>query len=494
MGVGVAQARSPVYVSYHLAATWRKVVMLARSTPDRNATLPVYRQLYQRYRDAIIAGQLKPGDRVPSVRALAAELNLARGTVETAYQLLIGEGYLQARGSAGTVVCPHLSKAAVMPPAATAPLPCYTATHTGAAPMPLQMGLPALDAFPRKTWTRLASRVVQQSGLEGMVYPDPQGDEPLRVAVARYLGISRGIACAPEQVFICAGYRACLELIARSVLNGGDQGWFEDPGYFLARRFFEQSALELVPVPVDAHGLRVEVGTYRAPQARFAVVTPSHQSPLGVSMSLPRRQALLAWAYDQRSWIIEDDYDSEYRYVGRPLPALKSLDTHGRVLYTGTFSKVLVPGLRLAYLVAPPEQVARFARTADVLHNHCPHLLQRTTATFIEEGHFARHLKKMRSLYACRRALLSDAIAARLGDRLSLELRAGGMHVLASLAAGLQDNLLASRARQAGLAPQALSSWYQQAPARQGLLMGFTNVKDAESAAELATRIAALLD
>ena len=468
--------------------------MSVRELPEGATAVPVYRQLYERYRDAITAGQLKPGDRVPSVRALAAELNLARGTVDAAYQLLIGEGYLEARGPAGTVVCPQLSTARARPMSAPAAPSSYLATHTGRLPLPLQMGLPALDAFPRKTWARLANRAVQHSGVEGMVYPDPQGDPTLRQAVARYLAISRGIACSPDQVFICAGYRACLELISRCVLKPGDRGWFEDPGYFLARRFFEENACELVPVPVDEQGLQVEVGVQRAADARFAVVTPSHQSPLGVSLSLPRRQALLAWANERQSWIIEDDYDSEYRYVGRPLPALKSLDSGGRVLYTGTFSKVLMPGLRLAYLVVPKEQIGHFARLADILHNHCPQLLQRATAAFMEEGHFARHLKKMRSLYAQRRTLLSDALVARLNGRIQLELRAGGMHVLAGLTGDMQDSLIAARAAQAGLALQGLSGWYRQAPARQGLLLSFTNVADKAMATDLAERIARLLD
>ena len=468
--------------------------MPSRKPPARANTVPVYRQLYVRYRDAISTGQLMPGDRVPSVRALASELNLARGTVEAAYQLLIGEGYLEARGPAGTIVCPQLSPTpSSMKPAQPTPA-AYQAIHTGGAPLPLQMGLPALDAFPRKTWTRLASRTIQQGGLDGMIYPSPQGDEVLRTELVRYLAISRGIACTPDQVFICAGYRACLELISRCVLKAGDLGWFEDPGYFLARRFFEQTNTRLVPVPVDEQGLRVDIGIERAPDARFAVVTPSHQSPLGVSLSLPRRQALLAWANEQCSWIVEDDYDSEYRYIGRPLPALKSLDTQGRVLYTGSFSKVLIPGLRLAYLVVPNEQVGQFVRMADTLHNHCPHLLQRTTATFIQEGHFARHLKKMRSLYAHRRALLCEALTRSLGERMPLELRAGGMHVLARLTDGLDDRAIAARAPSAGLALQALSDWYMDMPVRQGLLMGFTNVRDADSAADIAERIAALLD
>jgi GntR family transcriptional regulator/MocR family aminotransferase len=457
-------------------------------------TAPVYRQLYARYRDAIIAGHLKPGDRVPSVRALASELNLARGTVDAAYQLLISEGYLEARGPAGTVVCPGLQPIPATVAVPHVPAAPVATVHDGQQPLALQMGLPALDAFPRKTWTRLTNQTVQQSGLDGMVYPDPQGSLRLRSAVASYLAISRGIACSPAQVFICAGYRACLELIARSVLRGGDKGWFEDPGYFLSRRFLQETGADLVPVPVDEEGMQVDAGERTAPDARFAVVTPSHQSPLGVSLSLRRRQALLAWATRQQSWIIEDDYDSEYRYVGRPLPALKSLDTHGRVLYTGTFSKVLIPGLRLAYLVVPEDQVARFAYMADTLHNHCPQLLQHTTARFIEDGHFARHLKKMRTLYAQRRALLSDALVAVLGDRLQLELRAGGMHILARIASEMADVDVATRAKEAGIAIQPLSGWYLRADPVQGLLMGFTNVKDRHQALDLARRLAAIVD
>jgi GntR family transcriptional regulator / MocR family aminotransferase len=468
--------------------------MHAAQWPKPDLGTPMYRQLYERYRDAIITGRLKPGDRVPSVRALAAELNLARGTVDAAYQLLIGEGYLHPRGPAGTVVCPQLSAGSLATSTQTLAVQPYVGLHTGEPPLALQMGLPALDAFPRKTWARLASRAVQQSGLEALVYPNPQGDPALRLAVARYLAISRGIVCAPEQVFICAGYRACLELIFRALLRTGDRGWFEDPGYYIARRFLAQTGAELVSVPVDENGLCVEWGLKHAPDARFAVVTPSHQSPLGVSLSLPRRQALLAWAGQRKSWIIEDDYDSEYRYLGRPLPALKSLDTQERVLYTGTFSKVLIPGLRLAYLVVPATQVAGFARMADTLHNHCPVVLQRAVAAFMEEGHFARHLKKMRSLYAQRRALFSDALAARLEGRATLELRAGGMHVLAALAEGVSDYDLAERARQGGLAVQALSGWYRDTPARHGLLMGFTNVTDGLAAADIAARLASLLE
>ena len=455
---------------------------------DRSQTAPIYRQLYQRFRESIADGRLRPGDRVPAVRALAAELNLARGTVEAAYQLLIGEGYLTARGAAGTIVTPQL--APVSAPTQRAPVAptTYQATHAGTSPLALQMGLPALDAFPRKLWTRLAGRQLRQAGVEGLVYPDARGYAPLRAAIASYLGISRGISCHPEQIFVCAGYRACLDLISHTLMRPGETCWLEEPGYFMARSALLEAGAQLVPVPVDDQGLDVAQGIARAPEAGFAVVTPTHQSPLGVSLSLPRRLALLDWANRQGSWIIEDDYDSEYRYQGKPLPALKSLDQQGRVLYTGTFSKVLFPGLRLAYLVVPAEQTPAFARQADRLYNHCPHLLQATVAAFLNEGHFARHLNKMRGLYARRRQWLVEALHQALGGRLQIDPQAGGMHVVAGLGEG-DDVQIARRARGEGIAVEPLSQWYLGGKVRQGLVMGFTNVASAEQAASVALRL-----
>jgi len=465
-----------------------------KSLPDTTPDAPLYRQIYLRFRQSIADGHLKPGDRVPSVRALAAELNLARGTVETAYQLLISEGYLLARGPAGTVVSQLVDAVAGAPPTRPAREPQPAVVHPGTASLPLQMGMPALDAFPRKLWNRLASRTLRQGGLDALNYPDSHGDLALRTALAGYLGISRGINCLPEQIFICAGYRGCLDLICRSLMRKDDHCWFEDPGYFMAHQFLGEAGLQLVPVPVDSDGLIVEAGIQRAPDARFAVVTPTHQSPLCVSLSLNRRQALLDWANRQDSWIIEDDYDSEYRYKGRPIPALKSLDEHGRVLYCGTFSKVLVPGLRLAYLVVPEAQVNRFRKMADDMHNHCPQLWQSTVATFIEQGHFSRHLKKMRSLYAHRRMLLTQALSVRLGMQLSVNLQLGGMHLCADLKEGLNDQVIAAAARRAGLGVQALSDWHLTSPAQRGLLMSFTNVTSEAQAAQLAERLAGVID
>nr|WP_314578070.1 PLP-dependent aminotransferase family protein [uncultured Pseudomonas sp.] len=457
---------------------------------EAHSEVPVYRQIYLRFRRSIEDGRLLPGERVPSVRALAAELNLARGTVESAYQLLAGEGYLQTRGPAGTVVSTLLKPAPLANMNEAARLQHDPIMHSGAYPMPLQLGLPALDVFPRKLWNRLVGKELRSSGLQSLVYPDTRGHQGLRAAIAGYLGISRGVRCTADQIFICAGYGAALDLIFRSLLNEGDSCWFEDPGYLMARHFLQETGVHLVPVPVDGDGIDVEAGIDLAKNARFAVVTPSHQNPLGVSLSLPRRQALLEWASSQNSWIIEDDYDSEYRYQGHPLPALKSIDRQGRVLYAGTFSKVLAPGLRISYLVIPEALITRFTRVADVMQNHCPFLFQSTVAAFIRDGHFARHLKKMRSLYASRRKLLILALEHKLGSRVNIVPRAGGMHLLVQVGPHVDDQEIAIIARQNGLSIQALSNSFQTTAKDKGLLLGFTNVATSTLADEWVGRLA----
>lgn len=454
--------------------------------PSRGHDAPIYLQLYRRYRDAIAVGKLHPGDRVPSVRSLASELNLARGTVEMAYQMLTSEGYFLALGPAGTVVSPQLEKMGETGHA-TAPKPRARVTSRPQAVAgevrPFQLGVPALDAFPRKTWTRLASRNLRSLDTAAMGYPDPVGYEPLRRAIATYLGISRGIACTHGQVFVTAGYRGVLELVCRTLLRFGDVGWYEDPGYIFARQFLERAGMRLEPVPVDEEGLNVSIGQRRAAEARFAVVTPTHQSPMGMALSLPRRLQLLEWASDRRAWIVEDDYDSEFRYHGRPLPALKSLDRDGRVLYTGTFSKVLFPGLRLAYLVVPESQIERFRGSANHLCGPGSILPQATVADFMEQGHFARHLRRMRSLYAIRRGYLVDALLQAFGSRLHVQPQAGGIHVLAHLNTRHNDNVLAAAAQSHGLAVQALSKWRIRRSTKGGLLMGFAGFTTDEQAA-----------
>lgn len=458
---------------------------------DRTLELPMYLQICQRFKTAIERGHLHAGDRVPAVRALATELNLARGTVEMAYRILTDEGYLQVRGAAGTVVSPSLPQPASVKPQVVmaGPAQAVITDHDGKAPKPLQIGLPALDAFPRKVWNRLVGHRLRGSEPARLGYPDPAGYERLRERIATYLGVSRGVACLPEQVFITTGLRNTLELTLSSLSTAGDAFWFEDPGYILARPFLLNAAVKVVPVPVDEHGLMVEEGKRLSPYAKFAMVTPSHQSPLGVTLSLERRMALLEWAGKTGSWIIEDDYDSEFRYQGRPLPALKSLDRNDRVIYSGTFSKSMFPGLRLAYAVAPLSAVARFQAVCYNLNAGCPYLFQAAVADFIAEGHFSRHLKKMRLLYAERRAAAQRAFQEVLGERIRIDLQPGGLHMLLKLADHEDDVKLAEQARAAGLALYPLSRWYINAKPKQGLLLGFANVVDDKEAMRLARKL-----
>ncbi|KVM88047.1 PLP-dependent aminotransferase family protein [Burkholderia stagnalis] len=486
---------------------------------DRHHQQPIYLQICERFRTAIAAGHLHPGDRVPALRGLATQLNTARGTVELAYSILVDEGYLQMRGAAGTFVSPSLPAAvtrasrapgagsarepgaegngAARRPAAAPRLQALAVAMSG-EPRPLQPGLPALDAFPRKVWHRLVSQRARSGERASLAYPDPAGYGPLREHIATYLGLSRGVTCVPEQVFVTGGYRATLELLLRSLARPDDRMWFEDPGYLLARGFLNETGVRLVPVPVDGDGIDVERGTQLDADARFALVTPSHQSPLGHTLSLARRIALLDWAEHASSWIIEDDYDSEFRYQGRPLPALKRLDRRDRVIYCGTFSKVMFPGLRLAYAVVPERAIERIGRVALSMNAGSPTLLQAATADFIEQGHFARHLKRMRALYAERRMLIVQALRQAFGERLIVDPPSGGIQFAVRFADGSVDDVaVAARARDAGLAVVPLSTWYANPRARitpRGLVMGFANIADAREAGRHARTLHACLD
>ncbi|WP_382327873.1 PLP-dependent aminotransferase family protein [Hydrogenophaga sp. UC242_50] len=466
----------------------------ALSPLDPSSTEPFYRQIHERFRGAIASGVLKPGDRIPSARALMTELGLARGTVEAAYALLGAEGYIQARGQAGTIVTPGLKPR--MPVALPERAPRSGSAAAGFRPdsiLPFQLGLPALDAFPRKIWARLGARCVRAMQPADMAHPPVQGLPALRAEIAAYLQVSRGIACSASQVFVTSGYRQTMELIAHALLKEGDRVWLEDPGYPPTRELLGQRGITPVPVPVDGEGLQVAQGLKLAPRARAAVVTPAHQSPLCVSLSLPRRQALLDWAARAKAWIVEDDYDGEYRYVSRPLPALKSLDREGRVLYAGTFSKVLFPGIRLAYLVVPPSQVARFEQVSEVFAGGSPALTQAIVTGFITEGHFARHIQRMRKLYAQRREAATAGLERVLGAHLSIDAPPGGMHLVLRLKARRSDRRLAARLREEGLSAEALSDWAMDGPVAPALLLGFTNIETEAVAEKLGARILRLL-
>ncbi|KQW54425.1 PLP-dependent aminotransferase family protein [Variovorax sp. Root411] len=461
---------------------------------DRARETPLFRQIYERYRSAIEQGQLRPGDRVASARGLASDLGVARGTVEAAYNQLMGEGYFSSRGQAGTVVSPSLPPhrpARREPRHADGPVPGGSLTQPRDPP-PLQLGIPALDAFPRKLWSRLVARQARAMNAADMFYGDPCGHPPLREAIAAYLLVSRGVSCHASQVLVTGGYRASLALVARTLLKKDDRVWVEDPGFPPTLEVLRAVGQHAVPVPVDDDGLVVARGLRKAPKARMAIVTPSHQAPLGVSMSLARRLQLLEWASQANAWIVEDDYDGEYRYAGAPLPALKSLDGHHRVLYAGSFSKVLYPGLALGYVVMPESLRTRFEEAARTWSNGSPQITQAVVADFMRDGHFSRHLKKMRLLYARRRAMLVAGLLKAFGDGVRIDLRSGGMHLIARFDQRRESDVsLARRAQQAGLNCQPLSSRAIAVHCDAGLLMGFTNVATAAEANRLAARLRA---
>ncbi|MBV8650078.1 MAG: PLP-dependent aminotransferase family protein, partial [Alphaproteobacteria bacterium] len=338
-----------------------------------------------------------------------------------------------------------------------------------------------------KLWSRLTARAARALTAGDLDYQDDAGLEALRRTVASYLRVARGIACTGEQIIVTSGYQGSLALIGQTLIGPGDQVWVEDPGYHFGRQALELSGAALVPVPADGNGLDVAAGRRAAPRARFAVVTPCHHFPLGGTLPIARRLALLDWAAAAGAFIIEDDYDSEYRYRGRPLPALKSSDAQQRVLYAGTFSKVLFPALRLGYLVVPESLAERFRDACIALHAAPPALLQQVVAGFIDEGHFARHIRRMRRLYAERRRALAEAIRAQCGGLLMLEMPPGGMHLIARLPEGADDGAIAARAEAQGLHPVPLSATQMRGRDR-GLLIGFTNVP-AERAGDAARRL-----
>ncbi|NLR95281.1 PLP-dependent aminotransferase family protein [Rhizobium sp. P38BS-XIX] len=473
---------------------------MAKQSPSANAkdtpllhddNNPIYLQLCARFKTAIAEGRMAPGDRMPSVRALASELGLSRGTVNLAYQIMAEEGYLEFRGAAGTFVEERLKKTS------NAGSPRLVTGRARAERLPnirpFQLGLPALDAFPRKTWNRLVSRRSRELGIEQLGHPQPAGLMALRERIAAYLAFSRGIACRPEQVFVTSGHRASLELIMRALHQPGDGIWFEDPGYPIARDFLVSMGAKLHPVPVDQDGLIVEGGRARAPDARFAMVTPANQSPLCVMMSKERRGELLKWAEEGQRWIIEDDYDSEYRYNRRPPLSLKAMDRGERVLFTGSFSKVLYPALRLAYLLVPPSEIDSFERASRLISAGCPEFHQSVIADFMEQGYFIRHLKKMRTLYAQRRQLLVDTMQDVFGDGVRAISPPAGLHLAMQFEGYRASSAkIATLAQADGFGLQSLSSWHMGPPSVDGLLISFTNLSSRHMAETLAQRLKAI--
>lgn len=443
--------------------------------------ISIQQQLYDHLRAAIVEGRTQPGEQLPSTRSLAAQLNIARGTVDLAYARLAEEGYIVARGQRGTIVSPELHPESLSRARAKRATSVSNHQPGDDYSLPFRLGVPALDLFPRKTWSRLAAREARRVGTASLPYPDPAGLPVLREAITAYLAVSRGIACSPDQVVVTAGYQGALNFAAHLVLTPGDFVWLEDPGYSFALEALRSLSMRIVPVPVDDKGVCVGYGRSSQPRAPLAVVTPAHQFPLGCTLSLPRRQALLAWAADCKSWILEDDYDCEFHYSGHRPPALKSIDSADRVFYAGSFSKTLFPALRLGYLVVPMRFVDSAKRACRTLHRGGAVLEQSVVATFMAEGHFARHLRRMRIHYRARRQALADALDKQFGNDAEVVLQAGGLHILARFLRHGSDVDLADRAFRHGLMPHPLSRQSIEHDAGQGLLMSFTNIPEQES-------------
>ena len=472
---------------------------------DRAHTTSLYRQLYDELRTAILTGRLHPGERLPSTRRMASELGVSRRTVLDAFLQLYAEGYIEGRIGAGTFVAHTLPDDLLQP--ASVVSSDASAEHGQTAPrfserfqrqqgaMPASLagwspaksngwafmiGVPAFDAFPAALWGRLVARLGRSIGTDLLTRDRIAGYAPLREAVAAYLGAARGVRCGADQVIIVNGSQQALSLIAHVLLDPGDAVWIEDPGYFGTQGALLGAGVNLVPVPVDGEGLDVAAGRALSPAARMAFVTPSHQMPLGVTLSLSRRRVLLDWAQTADAWVVEDDYDSEFRYASRPLAALQGLDTAGRVLYTGTFSKVLFPGLRLGYLVVPPTLVEAFTTARFFADMYSPLLEQLLVTEFIQAGHFERHIRRMRALYAERQAALVEATHRSLAGRLDVRPADSGMHLLGRLPAGTDDVAVARAAREQGVRMVTLSRLYLGAPAQSGLLLGYAAVSPDE--------------
>ncbi|MEI6159026.1 MAG: PLP-dependent aminotransferase family protein [Roseococcus sp.] len=442
---------------------------------DRESEAPLLRQLYLELRRAVLAGVLPPGARLPATRALAQRLGVARNTVVAAYDQLLAEGFIQGRTGAGSYVSRDLPEGLeARPTPAPAPCPAHIPNMAQLGTAPFNTGRTAWDERTARIWRQLTLRRLQTPDPAMLGYGDPQGARPLREAIAAYLGAARAVRCTAGQVVVTSGAQQAIGLVLRVLLSPGDAAWIEDPAYPALRAAMAATGARIIPVPVDGQGMLVSAGLAAAPEARLAYVTPSSQYPLGVMLSMARRMELLAWAREAQSWIIEDDYDSEFRYAGRPLASLQGVDEGGRVIYIGTFSKVLFPGLRLGYVVLPPELLEAFLAARLLSDWHPPTLQEGVVTDFLEEGHFAQHLRRMRQRYRITRDALVEALMRECGDALSVEAPDQGMKLIARLRPGLRDTEVAAAAAARGIIARAVSPMYLAAPPVEALMLGFS--------------------
>ncbi|MDA1188948.1 MAG: PLP-dependent aminotransferase family protein [Chloroflexi bacterium] len=462
------------------------------------------KQLYDQLRAIILSGTVASGTRLPSSRDLSEQLGLSRNTVMTAYEQLVAEAYLESRVGAGTFVVQDLPDAFLRTqhqpssdpqPATKRPRKSrrklsergnilasasFGLRDHFKRPRAFQTGLPDIHSFPSKLWAQMTSRRYRDHVDNLLQSPAPAGYIPLREEIVNYLSTTRGVRCTPEQVIIVNGSQQALDLAARILLNVGDEACVEDPGYLGTLAAIRGSGAVALPIPINEEGFDVDTARKRAPYAKLISVTPSRQYPLGITMSLVRRLELLNWASEIDAWILEDDYDSEYRYKGLPLAALQGLDNEGRVIYIGTFSKLMFPSLRLGYMVVPLEFVESFTAAHAVTDRGSSWLHQSVMAEFIAEGHFTRHIRKMRTLYAQRQAALVNAAERHLDGILDVQPEDAGMHVIGRLPERWDDVLASELVAKAGIEAEPLSRSAIESTHHQGLLLGYTGVTEPE--------------
>ncbi len=459
---------------------------------DRNASTPLHKQIYDGYRAAILSGDLSPGQKVPSSRDLTSALSVSRFPVLNAYAQLLAEGYLESRVGAGTFVSTSLPEQLMSvrqssdsaEPAMSGPRP--VASRSSLYPQfPFSPRLrgwgsfgvhqPALDQFPFKIWSNLVVRHTRNPHASAIHHVDPRGSEHFRTAICNYLRTARGVKCDPDQVMVVSGSQQAIDITSRALLDPGNAVWVEEPGYSLQQIVLNAAGCRMVPIPVDEEGLNVNLGIKRAPKARAAFVTPSHQYPLGSTMGASRRIQLLNWAQSAGAWIVEDDYDSEYRYESLPVPSLHGLDMNSRVIYIGTFSKVLFPSLRLGYMVIPRDLVDRFVAIRFAMDIFPAYLYQEVLSDFINEGHFTRHIRKMRQIYQQRRTALIESLSLDFPASEGFEVHGAeaGMHLAMTLPVGFNDMEISARAALERLWLFPLSPSYQGEKPRHGFILGF---------------------
>ena len=458
--------------------------------PPQPQGATTYEWLYETLRAHILDGQLRPGTRLPSTRELAKRYGLARGTILNAFELLKSEGYLQGTIGSGTFVSEVLPDdlLTVKRDARTQHASRTVQRHLSeygkrveyesnfeAQPMrAFRANLPAIDLFPFKKWSALAGRRMRSPDASLLIGCDAIGYAPLRNAVAAYLNAWRGVKCTVDQVVIVSGVQEAIDVTCRVLLNAGDSAAVEDPGYPGVSNVLRACGVRVVPIPVDAEGLTVDDTALQGVRAVF--VTPAHQAPLGVTMSLRRRLALLEWAQRNDALIFEDDYDSEYRYSSRPVPALQGLDRGGNVIFAGSFNKVLFPSLRLGYVVAPPDLVDRFVAVKSITSRHAQLVDQAVLCDFITDGDFARHIRRMREVYAERLSVLLKCSRERLAGVIEISDIEAGLQTMAWLPGGVDSAIVAKRAHERGIAVNSLRAFTRGPLARDGLQLGFAAV------------------